>query len=183
MFRNLARTGDLAATVPEIYEPDPHPFGGLTGTKITHDRADSEAILAHLRQDDPPLRRPELSAMLLDTLLKAAGLDRPTRRDLYTRLAATRPTPDPTSARRLGAELLAVLAEPASDLATFASWRDGYATAGSRLADATATGHLTCELTDVLTSIVDSHWNRLGLTIATQSTLAHAATHAYLTRG
>jgi thiopeptide-type bacteriocin biosynthesis protein len=185
LFRNLARTRELAATVPETYQPDPSPFGGLTGTDIVHDlfRADSEAILTQVSQNDPFRMRPELSVVLLDALLTAARLDWPARGDLYTHLTTTRPGPDPTASRRLGAEILATLTAPTTNLTAFGSWSDAYATAGSLLADAAAEGHLTSVLTDVLTNIVDAHWHRLGLTTAAQGTLAHAATHAYLPPG
>ncbi|ONH22028.1 thiopeptide-type bacteriocin biosynthesis protein [Pseudofrankia asymbiotica] len=186
LFRNLTRMRDLAATVPEIYKPDPRPFGGLTGTEITHDlfRADSEAILSQIRRDDPPLRRPELSAMLLDTLLTAARLDWPAHRNLYARLAHARRTVDHVAVRRLGAQLLTVLTTPAHDRAPFAApWSDAYATTGSRLADAADKDLLTYRLADVLSKIVTSQWDRLGLAAATQTTLARAATHIYLPHG
>ncbi|ABD11217.1 hypothetical protein ThrDRAFT_03910 [Frankia casuarinae] len=182
-IRRLGRTGTVAATVPEPYELDPQPFGGLTGAAIAQDLfvVESRAVLGYARLADPPLGRRELSVAVLDTLMIAAGLAWPARGDVYTRLAATHPNVDPTGARRLGAELLASLTDPASDLAfaSAAAWTDGCADAGERLADAADNNLLTRGLVDVLATIVNAHWNRLGVPAATRAAFAHAVTHLY----
>ncbi|MBL7499275.1 hypothetical protein I6A84_31860 [Frankia sp. CNm7] len=47
-------------------------------------------------------------------------------------------------------------------------------------AEATRKALLTCELTDILTLVVTSHWNRLGVAAATRAALAQAAANVYL---
>jgi thiopeptide-type bacteriocin biosynthesis protein len=182
-IRRLGRTGTVAATVPEPYTLDPQPFGGLSGAAIAQDLfvVESRAVLGYARFADPPLGRRELSVAVLDTLMVAARLAWAARGDVYTRLAATHPNVDPAGARRLGAELLASLTDPALDLAaaSTAAWTDGCAAAGKRLADATDNGLLTRRLVDVLATIVNAQWNRLGMPATTQAVLAHAATHLY----
>lgn len=181
ILRPLARGRALATTQPEIHQPDPRPFGGLTGTAIAHDLfcADSARLLAHLRQAQPRDRL-TLSALLLNALLTAAGLSWPARGDVYSKVSTTRPAADATAARRLGAELLATLTAETDDQDPAVPWIRAFATAGGRLAEAAAKGLLTATLTDVLAAVVDAHWDRLGLTVTDQATLARAAIRVYL---
>jgi thiopeptide-type bacteriocin biosynthesis protein len=182
LLRTLGKNADIAATQPEIYQPDPRPFGGLTGTSIAHELfvVDSRAVLDYTRLPDPPLARRELSIALVDSLLSTAGLDWSARSDVYTRLGTIYPPADPATVRRVGGELLAFLTDPALDLSVITGpWIDACATAGRTLADVADRGLLTLRISSVLAALVHAHWDRLGLPAATQAVLAHAATQVY----
>jgi thiopeptide-type bacteriocin biosynthesis protein len=177
-LRDLVHRSALAATQPEIHDPDTRPHCGLTGTAIAYDLAviDSRGILDYTRLSDPPLARREFSIALVDGLLSAAGLEWSARGHVYRRLAAT----FPTVTRRLGAELAAFLTDPTLTLATFAApWANAFTTAGTHLADAATHSLLARPITDVLAAAVHAHWNRFGLSSATQAVLAHAGGHLY----
>jgi len=63
-------------------------------------------------------------------------------------------------------------------LATTADWRCAFEEAGKHFADAASSGALTRGLRAVLAQVVIFHWNRLGLSAATQALLADAAARA-----
>ncbi|EIV91988.1 thiopeptide-type bacteriocin biosynthesis protein [Frankia sp. QA3] len=191
LLDDLTAAGTIAAWRPALYEPETAAFGGQAGMGIAHALfcADSAGVLGFVRRDNLPLGRRELSVLLISSMCAGAGLDWYERGDVFTRVAAMRPDPPPSTARTtLAAQLRTLLAAPAqkgSSLftsdgpAAFAvPWRDAFETAGVRLGAAAAAGTLSRGLRAVLAHTVIFHWNRLGLPALTQAVLAHAAAGA-----
>ncbi|MFG2042130.1 thiopeptide-type bacteriocin biosynthesis protein [Dactylosporangium sp. NPDC048998] len=193
---SLTTTGAATRWWPSLYEPETAAFGGLDGIRLVHDLfcADSHGVLHYLRQPQPPLGRREISLLLLGALLHAAGLDWFERGDVFDRVAQLRPAPD-TDDHRLPTlighvrGLLAVASDPDNALfgpggpAHFAApWHTAYTTTGHNLATAAAAGTLHRGLRAITSHIVIFHWNRLGLSAATQGILTRAAREAFLPR-
>jgi thiopeptide-type bacteriocin biosynthesis protein len=189
-FDDLTAAGTIAAWSPAIYEPETAAFGGTTGMDIAHDLfcADTSGTLAHLRRDNPPLGRREVSVLLISAMLSAAGQDWHEHGDVFARVAAMRPEPAPDTAgqaAQLAAQLRTLLAIPAAafsseDGTAAARWHTGFTDAGRRLADASSRGTLSRGLRAILAHGVIFHWNRLGLPAAAQAILARAAASASL---
>ncbi|WP_405087564.1 thiopeptide-type bacteriocin biosynthesis protein [Microbispora sp. NBC_01389] len=182
---------------PSVHEPETTAFGGSTGMHAVHELfcADSRGVLDYARHDAPGLGRRELSLLLINALLRAAGLDGFERGDVFDRVAHLRPAPPDTDAERIDAlagnarTLLAVPAQPGSPLfapdgpASFAApWLAAFTAAGRRLGEAAAQGRLDRGLRAILTHVLIFHWNRLGLSATTQAILARAASTALLPR-
>jgi thiopeptide-type bacteriocin biosynthesis protein len=189
--------GVLARWWPTVYEPETAAFGGPAGMETAHDLfcADTRGVLDYLRREDSGLGRRELSILLLSGLLRASGLDLFECGDVFDRVARLRPTPaDADAARieRLAAKvriLLSISDLPNSELFTpggpvayAAPWLAAFQTAGHQLRDAAARGRLERGVRAVLTHILIFHWNRFGLSAASQGILARAATTALLPR-
>lgn len=193
LLSDLTRNGAIASWQPGLYEPETHAFGGPTGMDIAHELfcADSRGTLDYARRADPKIGRRELSTVLIGAMLAAAGLDSFERGDVFARVAALRPAPRDTDAERilqLSTQLRVLLAETTGAAivrsgapAAFAKpWLEAFEAAGAGFADAARQSILTRGARAILTQTVIFHWNRLGLTAATQAILARAAVIAHL---
>jgi len=191
----LAEAGTVARWWPTLYEPETYAFGGPDGVKIVHDLfcADSLGVLDYARRSTPSIGRRELSLVLINALLREAGLDWFERGDVFTRVAEIRPAPPAAQTFRveeLATSVRTLLRAPvpiASELfgpsmAFAVPWFAAFEQAGRSLGDAAAEGCLDRGLRAVLTHVVIFHWNRLGLSATTQGILAHAAKAAILPR-
>jgi thiopeptide-type bacteriocin biosynthesis protein len=193
----LTDTGAIARWWPTVYEPETAAFGGPAGLDTIHDLfcADSRGVLDYLRHDIPGLGRRELSVLLLSGLMRAAGLDGFECGDVFDRVARLRPAPADADTARIstladnvrvllsipnlaGSELFA----PGGPVAHAAPWLAAFRAVGRRLGAAAADGCLDRGLRAILTHVVIFHWNRFGLSAASQGILARAATTALLPR-
>jgi thiopeptide-type bacteriocin biosynthesis protein len=193
----LTDTGTIERWWPTLYEPETAAFGGPAGADAVHDLfcADSAGVLQYLRQDSPGLGRRELSILLLSGLMRAAGLDTFECGDVFDRVARLRPAPADADTARISkladhVRMLLSIPDPAnSELVTSdwpvahaAPWLASLRTAGERLGHDAADGCLDRGLRAVLTHVVIFHWNRFGLSAASQGILARAMTTALLPR-
>ncbi|MGH3621710.1 MAG: thiopeptide-type bacteriocin biosynthesis protein [Sciscionella sp.] len=193
----LTAAGVIARWWPTVYEPETAAFGGPAGMHATHDLfcADTRGVLDYVRHDAPGLGRRELSILLLSGLLRAAGIDVFEAGDVFDRVARLRPAPGDADTVRMEqlAENVRVLLSipdlPTSDLFTPGGpvahakpWLTAIQTAGRQLGDAAAQGHLDRGVRAILTHVLIFHWNRFGLSAASQGILARAATTALLPR-
>lgn len=191
----LVASGVIVRWWPTVYEPEAAAFGGTAGIGTIHDLfcADTHGVLAYLRRDSPGLGRRELSVLLLDALMRAAGLDGFERGDVFDRVARLRPAPtevDTVRVDRLADQARTLLGTPTSldsplfvpgGLAAHAApWLGAYRTAGHELGSAATDGHLERGLRAILTHVMIFHWNRLGLSAISQGILARAASEALL---
>jgi len=191
----LTTSGLISRWRQTRYEPETAAFGGRSGIAIAHDLfcADSNNILAYLRDPKPPIGRRELSVLLCATLFRAAGQEWFECADIWHRVTHLRPIPTDTPTDRLTelAEslrtLLACDTRPTGalfdthgPLGFAAPWATAFHHAGHALATAANQGTLKRGTRDILTHHVIFHWNRTGLLTTTQSILAHAAKTAIL---
>jgi thiopeptide-type bacteriocin biosynthesis protein len=194
---DLVTSAVIARWWPTVYEPETAAFGGPAGMDCVHDLfcADSRGVLNYLRHDTPGLGRRELSILLLGGLMHAAGLDGFECGDVFDRVARLRPAPAATDTARIGllADNVRVLLSipnlsdselfmPGGPVAHAAPWLAAFRTAGRQLGDDATQGHLDRGLRAILTHVVIFHWNRFGLSAASQSILARAAATALLPR-
>ncbi|MGH3977884.1 MAG: thiopeptide-type bacteriocin biosynthesis protein [Pseudonocardiaceae bacterium] len=193
----LTAAGVIARWWPTVYEPETVAFGGPAGMATAHDLfcADTRGVLDYARHDAPGLGRRELSILLFSGLLRAAGLDGFECGDVFDKVARLRPAPADADAARIEQlagnvrTLLSIPGLPDSALfnsggpvARAAPWLAAFQTAGRQLGDAAAQGHLDRGVRAILTHVLIFHWNRLGLSAASQGILARAATTALLPR-
>ncbi len=191
----LTDTGAIVRWRPTVYEPETAAFGGPAGMDAAHDLfcADTHGVLYYARHDAPGLGRRDLSILLLSGLLRAAGLDVFECGDVFDKVARLRPAPADADAARIEqlAENVRVLLSiphlPTSELFTSggpvehaAPWLAAFHTAGRWLGDAATQGRLERGVRAILTHVLIFHWNRLGLSAASQGILARAATTALL---
>ena len=194
---DLTGAGAIGRWWPTVYEPETAAFGGPTGMDTVHDLfcADSAGVLHYLRQDTPGLGRRELSLLLLNGMMRAAGLDTFERGDVFDRVAQLRPAPADTNTARTSKlvhdvrVLLSIpdladseLFVPGGPVAHTERWLAGFCAAGERLGDDARDGRLARGLRAILTHVVIFHWNRLGLSATSQGILAPAAAAAMLPR-
>lgn len=177
-----------------IYEAETAAFGGQDTMDAIHElfADDSIATLVAMPTIQGVGQR-ELSILLITTMARAAGLEWYEQGDLWSRVAAERPLPDseahallaPMSESLLpllradtspGSALLA----PGNPLYPAARWVGAFRTAGQALGTAARDGTAQRGLREVLSYVVIFHWNRLGLTSASQAALAVAARNAVL---
>lgn len=191
----LTEAGVIARWWPTVYEPETAAFGGPAGMDAAHDLfcADTCGVLDYVRHDTPGLGRRELSILLLSGLLHAAGLDVFECGDVFDRVARLRPAPaDAARIEQLAKNVRVLLSIPnLPDSALFnsggpaahaAPWLAAFQTAGRQLGDAAARGRLDRGVRAILTHVLIFHWNRFGLSAASQGILARAATTALLPR-
>ncbi|ADP78962.1 thiopeptide-type bacteriocin biosynthesis protein [Pseudofrankia inefficax] len=183
-LHDLGKRRPVAATQPQIHEPDVAAFGGMTGTTIAYELfvADSRGILDHARRIDPPLGRRDLAIALGDLLLAGAGLTWTARGGVYAGLAAGSPPGEaagPAGAGPVGAHLYSFVTDAATRAAINGRWAAAAMTAGERLADAAHDGLLTRPITDILAVLLRAHWARLGLSAPARADLIRTATDAY----
>ncbi|WP_434450231.1 thiopeptide-type bacteriocin biosynthesis protein [Lentzea sp. E54] len=180
-----------------VYEPETAAFGGTIGMDTVHDLfcADSAGALDYLCQDSPGLGRRELSILLLNGLMRAAGLDTFECGDVFDRVAQMRPAPADTDTVRIGnlvdnvRVLLSIPNLTDSDLFTSggpvahaAPWLAALRSAGQQLGHDAGKGLLDRGLRAILTHVAIFHWNRFGLSATSQGILARAAATALLPR-
>jgi thiopeptide-type bacteriocin biosynthesis protein len=82
----------------------------------------------------------------------------------------------------MSAQSNSALFTPSGPIAHAAPWLAAFRTAGRQLGDDATNGHLDRGLRAILTHVVIFHWNRFGLSAASQSILARAAATALLPR-
>ncbi|GAA4101148.1 thiopeptide-type bacteriocin biosynthesis protein [Actinomadura miaoliensis] len=177
-----------------IYEPESAAFGGPAAMELAHAlfHADSRGILDYALRpttaSGSTIGRRELSILLCSALLRGAKLDWFEQGDVWHRVAQLRPLPREAPTWRLpelatglrslmGADTRPTgpLFAPDKPLAFAASWIATFDLAGRALGEAATSGSLTRGLRDILAHHVIFHWNRLGLSVRTQSILARAA--------
>jgi thiopeptide-type bacteriocin biosynthesis protein len=195
MLDELTDSGAIQRWWPTVYEPETAAFGGQAGMDTVHDLfcADSAGVLDYLRHDAPGLGRRELSILLLNGLMHAAGLDTFECGAVFDRVARLRPAP--ADAARIGTladnvrVLLSIpnlgaseLFTPGGPAAHAAPWLAAFRSIGHKLGHDAAEGHLDRGLRAILTHVVIFHWNRFGLSATSQGILARAATTALLPR-
>jgi thiopeptide-type bacteriocin biosynthesis protein len=179
-FDELTDTGTIERWWPTLYEPETAAFGGPTGMDAVHDLG---------------LGRRELSILLLSGLMRAAGLDTFECGDVFDRVARLRSAPADADTARIGkladnVRMLLWIPDPADSelftsggpVAHAAPWLASLRSAGERLGHEAAAGCLDRGLRAVLTHVVIFHWNRFGLSAASQGILARAMTTALLPR-
>jgi thiopeptide-type bacteriocin biosynthesis protein len=192
LLDKLTAAGTIAGWQRALYEAETAAFGGPAGIAIAHELfcADSHGVLDYARHDVPPIGRRELSVLLINAMMTAAGLDRFERGDVFDRIARLRPELAAGYADRmeqLAAQLRALLTAPASALLTDRGmlqavrfWFSAFENAGRQFSNAAEQGHLTRGTRAILAHAVIFHWNRLGLSATTQGILARAAIAVYL---
>ncbi|WP_347587269.1 thiopeptide-type bacteriocin biosynthesis protein [Acrocarpospora sp. B8E8] len=199
MLDELTTAGILAGWRPTIYEPEIAAFGGPAAMQTAHDLfcADSRSVLNYVRQDAPGLGRRELSLLLINGLMGAAGLDAFERGDVFARVARLRPALDAAHVARaeeLAGKVRILLAVPLQPSSTPSSalfapggpvafatpWLAAFQSAGHWFGEAAAVGRLERGVRAILTHVAIFHWNRIGLSAATQAVLARAARAALL---
>ena len=191
ILNELTDAGQIRGWRDGIYEPETLAFGGSAGMAIAHDLfcADSLGVLAVFGQAlsagaSRPAGRKELSLLLCSALMRSAGLDWFERGDAWHRVTSLRPpalmatqshheavkallTADMTPASPMLA--------PGGPLASVAAWAEAFRQAGQFFGAAAAEGQLHRGLRDVLAHLIIFHWNRIGLTAASQTILARTA--------
>ncbi|OLZ45611.1 hypothetical protein BAY60_34265 [Prauserella muralis] len=185
----LAADDRIAQWWPGTYEAEMQAFGNWTGMEAAHDLfyEDSRAVMHLAHNGGGGLGRRELSLLLCNTLMRAAGLEWYEQGDVWHRIAQERPLPEDVSAANLTAmasdlkQLLLANTAPGGPLlraegplASSADWASAFRQAGRTLGSAARTGTLQRGLREVLSYLIIFHWNRLGLPARTQSILAWA---------
>ncbi|WP_026421860.1 thiopeptide-type bacteriocin biosynthesis protein [Actinokineospora inagensis] len=194
-LNTLVANGVIQRWWPTIYEPETAAFGGPTNMDLVHDlfHADSRGVLDYLTHDTPGIGRRELSLLLLSTLLNAAHLDTFERGDVFSRVVQLRPAAaEPAKIAQLAENLHPLLAianpldsdlvQPRTFMVQATPWFTRFQNTGQQLHGAATQGTLPRGLRAVLAHIVIFHWNRLGLSAATQGILANAASVATFVR-
>lgn len=194
-LEELTRGGHLRTWTTGIYEPEVPAFGGPVGMEIAHRLfpADSRSVLEHVSRERGALGRRELSILLCVTLMRAAGLEWFEQADVWDRVCRERPLPEGVSTERLrelaGTVRVLLLADTVREGSMFGSggpaehvsaWAQEFRSAGEDLWTSWRSGNLERGLRALVCYHVIFHWNRMGLTSATQSVLAHAAKEAVL---
>ncbi|MGW0891095.1 methyltransferase, FxLD system [Saccharopolyspora sp. NPDC002578] len=167
---------------PGIYEPEVEAFGGAEGMAIAHELfcADSPAALAATGDS----RNRERCILLLSTLHRAAGLDPFEIGDVWSRLAALRPSITPPDEQARAPQLAAMRrlmhADAAQRETTENHWSErvtAFTAAGSALAELASTGRLTRGLRAALAHHAIFAFNRAGTPPAEQAAVAWLAQH------
>lgn len=192
----LVTDGHLHRWWPGIYEPETAAFGGPASMTAAHTLfvADSREIQQLPFRMGLPLGPRELSVLLCTTLMRAAGLEWYEQGDVWHHIitADHRSTIADFPREALDARAAEVrallladtdsLLNPGGPLEPVAEWVEAFRYAGRSLAEAVQLGPLDRGLRQVLSYHVIFHWNRLGLSLRSQSALAWAARAAILHR-
>ncbi|MGW7386617.1 thiopeptide-type bacteriocin biosynthesis protein [Streptomyces sp. NPDC054794] len=194
---DLVDAGHLQRWWPGIYEPEIAAFGGAASMEAAHYLfvADSREILALADHSDMPIGRRELSVLLCTIMMRAAGLEWYEQGDVWHRVigeehrSALEGVPEErliemtTDLRRLLLSHMdpdSPLFAPGGPLEPVQAWAAAFRDTGVALAEAVKSASLERGLRRILAYHVIFHWNRLGLSISTQSALAHASRTAIL---
>lgn len=179
---------------PGIYEPESAAFGGDAGMTAAHTLFVTDSYqIQRLRSDDHLTVGPrELSVLLCSTMLRAAGLEWYEQGDVWHRVItdehrsaiADVPTDQINALTQQIRHLLladsSALFQPDGPLALAHEWAATFRSTGHTLSRAVQAGTLERGLRQVLSYHVIFHWNRLGLSMRSQSMLAWAARAAIL---
>jgi thiopeptide-type bacteriocin biosynthesis protein len=167
----------------EIYEPEVHAFGGPAGMDTAHQlfHADSRHLLAFL--NGAPIDRTERSLILCTAFMRAAGLDINEQGDVWSRIAEQRSAqrgdlPDPSTWASFTSEVRKFLLGKARPDQIASDWLTAFWEAGRQFRALRESGKLTRGIRAVVALNVIFHWNRIGITGATQAVLAQAAQEA-----
>ncbi|MFG2406092.1 thiopeptide-type bacteriocin biosynthesis protein [Streptomyces brevispora] len=193
-FDRLASDGHLQRWWPGIYEPETAAFGGPASMTAAH------ALFVTDSREAPQLRQRgdlavgprELSVLLCTIMMRAAGLEWYEQGDVWHRVITEehRSAVSGVPADRLDARAQEIrpllfansdaLLRPGGLLEPVAEWAAAFRSTGQELRRTVQAGTLDRGLRQVLSYHVIFHWNRLGLSIRTQSILAWAARTAIL---
>ncbi|WP_018501129.1 thiopeptide-type bacteriocin biosynthesis protein [Parafrankia discariae] len=167
----------------DIYEPEVHAFGGPCSMDTAHTlfHHDSRHLLTFLRGD--PADRREHSLVLCTTLMRAAGLDFNEQGDVWARVAEQRSgladlPSDPQAWASFTSDVRHLLLGGARADVLGRDWLAAFEEAGRALRTLRERGDLARGIRAIIALHVIFHWNRLGLPVATQATLAQAAKEA-----
>lgn len=188
-LEDLRARGVISAWSDTVYEPEIYAFGGPQAMAVAHELfyRDSRCTLNYLTRPAVTAARRELSILLCNLLMKAANQDWYERGDIWARVEAHRPhdpAASPEQQSRMKAQLhrlmsvdLRPVSEPVrSGRRRFAArWIESFEQACRTLATLEQEGRLGRGIRDVLAHHILFHWNRLGITPASQATLARAA--------
>lgn len=186
---HLVAEGHLHRWWPGIYEPETAVFGGPVSMAAAHTLfvADSREIQQLPFRERLPLGPRELSLLLCTTLMRAAGLEWYEQGDVWHHIitADHRSSIDGIPRETLDARAAEIrsllladtnsLLNPGAPLTPITEWVAAFHQAGRSLAEAVQLGTLDRGIRQVLSYHVIFHWNRLGLSLRTQSTLAWSA--------
>ncbi|MDL2075832.1 thiopeptide-type bacteriocin biosynthesis protein [Streptomyces sp. GXMU-J15] len=195
-LHRLVADGHLVRWWPGVYEPETAAFGGAASMTAAH------ALFVTDSREAPQLRQRtdlavgprELSVLLCTIMMRAAGLEWCEQGDVWHRVITQehRSAVSDVPADRLDARaqeirplLFAdsdVLLRPGGLLEPVAEWVGAFRGTGQELRRAVQVGTLDRGLRQVLSYHVIFHWNRLGLSLRSQSILAWAARAAILHR-
>ncbi|MFD7718575.1 thiopeptide-type bacteriocin biosynthesis protein [Streptomyces sp. NPDC059814] len=193
-FDRLVSDGHLQRWWPGIYEPETAAFGGPASMTAAH------ALFVTDSREAPQLRQRgdlavgprELSVLLCTIMMRAAGLEWCEQGDVWHRVITEehRSAVSGVPADRLDARAQEIrpllfadsdaLLRPGGLLEPVAEWAAAFRSTGQELRRTVQAGTLDRGLRQVLSYHVIFHWNRLGLSIRTQSILAWAARTAIL---
>ncbi|MFC5239102.1 thiopeptide-type bacteriocin biosynthesis protein [Streptomyces atrovirens] len=195
-FDRLVAERHLQRWWPGIYEPETAAFGGATSMRAAHALfiADSREAQQLPHRSNLAVGPRELSVLLCTIMMRAAGLEWYEQGDVWHRVitdehrSALSDVPE-NRLKALAQEILPllcadsdVLLHPGGRLEPVTEWATAFRTTGQELSSAVESGTLDRGLRQVLSYHVLFHWNRLGLSMRGQSTLAWAARAAVLHR-
>ncbi|MEV8397208.1 thiopeptide-type bacteriocin biosynthesis protein [Streptomyces niveus] len=193
-FNRLVSEGHLHRWWPGIYESETPAFGGKGSMTAAHALfvTDSREIQQLHRRAGLTIGPRELSVLLCTIMMRAAGLEWYEQGDVWDRVITEehRSAVSDVPVERLNARaqeirplLLAdsdALLRSGGPLEPVAEWANTFRNTGQALAQAVHDGTLDRGLRQVLSYHVIFHWNRLGLSLRSQSALAWAARNAIL---
>ncbi len=193
-FDRLVSDGHLQRWWPGIYEPETPAFGGEASMTAAHALfiTDSREASRLRQRNDLAVGPRELSVLLCTNMMRAAGLEWYEQGDVWHRVitkehrSAVSDVPTDlldARAQEIRPLLFAdnnVLLRPGGLLEPVSDWADAFRSAGQKLRHAVQDGTLDRGLRQVLSYHVIFHWNRLGLSLRSQSVLAWAARAAIL---
>ncbi|MEV5984918.1 methyltransferase, FxLD system [Streptomyces sp. NPDC052051] len=186
LLNTLVADGIAYSWTSGIYEPETDTFGGGAAMTAAHAlfHEDSRHILNY-RSSSGLLGRRETAVLLMSSMMRAANLDWFEQGDVWSKVAALRPTTDAPTAERPATLLPAMralmstearsLCRAGGPLDGHTEWIAAFERAGTTLARLAAQGELTRGLRAVIAHHVIFHANRAGLPSADQHTLSHIA--------
>lgn len=184
----LSDHGLITGWVRGIYEPETAAFGGPAGMAVSHELfcADSRAALYAAARDSAPGVGPrEKAVLLLNSMLRAAGLDWYETGDVWAKIAALRPATTPPTGGRLAEARAAMSTLMNTDAARLTEIEPGWAqrvqafdAAGRQLRALADAGELSRGLRAALAHNSIFALNRAGLSATEQAALAHLASEA-----
>lgn len=181
----------VAACTELLYEPETALFGGPWGLEQVHDLFyhDSRFVMDWRQltdQERAGLSNHQVSVMMIQHLLRAAGLDAFERWDVYNKLQQLRPSEEQADLEAAWqenqedfapllqvnpADLIAAV-EPAAQQ-VLSAYVEGLAQVGAALWEGQRTGRLDRGLRQILATTICFHWNRMRFGGDEQALLAH----------